>query len=190
MPFDNDGTITWDLVYERYNADLANILGNLVNRTVAMSNKYFGGLVTAPATPYPEDEELRAEASDLLDRISKNMSELRIAEALSEIFALFKRCNKYIDETEPWLLAKEESQKERLNAVLFNLLEAISLGATALWSFMPATAEKIADQIGVPLRDFAEAKSFGLYQKEIKVTEKPEILFVRLVGVAALGDPL
>jgi methionyl-tRNA synthetase len=180
MPYDNDGTISWDLVYERYNSDLANILGNLVNRTVVMSNKYFGGLVTAPATPSPEDEELRAEASDLFDRVSKNISELRIAEALNTIFTLFKRCNKYIDETEPWVLAKDEGKKERLNAVLFNLLEAISLGATALWPFMPETAEKIAGQVGMPLRDFAEAKNFGLYQKEIKVTEKPEILFARL----------
>jgi methionyl-tRNA synthetase len=179
MPFDNDGTISWDLVYERYNADLANILGNLVNRTVAMSNKYFGGVVTAPANPEPEDEELRKEASDLLDQVGKNMSELRIAEALGTIFTLFKRCNKYIDETEPWLLAKDEGKKGRLNAVLFNLLETISIGATVLWPFMPETAEKISKQLGMPLRDFSEARSFGLYQKEIKVTEKPEILFVR-----------
>jgi methionyl-tRNA synthetase len=179
MPFDNDGTITWDLVYERYNTDLANILGNLVNRTVAMSNKYFGGAVMNANAEEDIDMDLQKLAVGLTDKIAQNMGELRVADALGEVIALFKRCNKYIDETEPWLLAKGEGKKDRLATVLYNLVEAISIGATHLEPFMPETAERIAAQLGVPLRSFAEAKIFGLCAFGTKVTEKPEILFAR-----------
>jgi methionyl-tRNA synthetase len=179
MPFDNDGTITWDLVYERYNTDLANILGNLVNRTVAMSNKYFNGTVSNMNEAEPGDKELKEMATGLTERVSEKMNELRVADALGEVMALFKRCNKYIDETEPWLLAKEEGKKSRLATVLYNLVEAISIGAAHLEPFMPETAERIAAQLGVPLRSFAEARTFGLCKSGTKVVEKPEILFAR-----------
>jgi methionyl-tRNA synthetase len=179
MPFDNDGTITWDLVYERYNTDLANILGNLVNRTVAMSNKYFGGAVMNANAEEEIDMDLQKLAVGLTDSVNQKMGELKVADALGEVVALFKRCNKYIDETEPWLLAKDEGKKDRLATVLYNLVEAISIGATHLEPFMPETAERIAAQLGVPLRSFAEAKTFGLCAFGTKVVEKPEILFAR-----------
>jgi len=191
MPFENDGSITWELMCERVNADLANVLGNLVNRTVAMVNKYFGGVVTRPAVipqcfnaespdlTVTPDADLIHIATTLTDRVSQHMEALRVADALQEIMALFRRSNKYIDETEPWLLAKDAEKRERLATVLYNLLEAISIGAALLAPFMPDTAEKIAAQLGVPLRDYADLKHFGLRDGGQRVTERPEILFVR-----------
>ena len=187
MPFDHDGTITNDLVTERINSDLANILGNLVNRTIAMSNKYFGGNVYHPdgmpgdkGISEAVDNELKEMATTLTDRVSQKMDELRHADALSEIFTLFKRCNKYIDETEPWILAKEEGKHPRLNTVLYNLVEAITIGATLLAPFMPETAAKILAQLNAPARTFTQLNKFGLYPNNNKVTDKPEILFARI----------
>ena len=180
MPFDHDGTISWELMLERVNSELANVLGNLVNRTIAMSNKYFGGMVHDAGASEPVDEELRQMAAGLTDRVGRKMTEIRHSEALSEVFGLFRRCNKYIDETEPWLLAKDESKSARLNTVLYNLVEAIHIGATLLSPFMPETAGKIAEQLNWPLRDFSGCGRFGLYPDGTKVTEAPEILFARL----------
>ena len=180
MPYDNDGTISHELMIEKVNSDLANILGNLVNRTVAMSNKYFGGAVRRTDASEPIDEELKEMATRLTDRVSQKMGELNHSEALSEIFGLFKRCNKYIDETEPWLLAKSEKSFARLNAVLYNLVESISIGAVLLSPFMPETAEKILKQINAPARLYGSLGSFGIYPSGTKVTEKPEILFARI----------
>jgi len=180
MPFENDGSITWDLMTERINADLANILGNLVNRTISMSNKYFGGVVENKNVCDAVDEDLKAVAIDTYDRVSDKMVDLHVADAITEIFALFKRCNKYIDETEPWVLAKDEAKKDRLATVLYNLCEAINMGASLLWPFLPETAEKIAKQLNTELREFDTLKTFGLYPSGNKVTEKPEILFARL----------
>ncbi|MDE6608334.1 MAG: methionine--tRNA ligase, partial [Lachnospiraceae bacterium] len=180
MPFDNDGVITWELMVERMNSDLANTLGNLVNRTISMSNKYFGGIVCDKGAAEPVDKELKTVATQVYGKVCKKMDELRVADAISEIFALFKRCNKYIDETEPWVLGKDETKKDRLATVLYNLVEGISIGASLLEPFMPKTAEKIAVQLNTELSGFENTTQFGLYPSGNKVTEKPEILFARL----------
>ncbi len=180
MPFENDGTISWELLVERINSDLANTLGNLVNRTISMSNKYFGGIVADKGVSDAVDEELKTVAVGAYDKVAAKMEELRVADALTEIFALFKRCNKYIDETEPWVLAKDEAKKDRLATVLYNLVESIVIGASLLEPYMPATAKKIAGQLNTRLRGFEELNSFGGYPSGNKVTEKPEILFARL----------
>ena len=180
MPFDNDGTISWELLVERINSDLANTLGNLVNRTISMSNKYFGGVVADKGFSESVDEDLKAVVTGTFAKVSAKMEELRVADALTEIFALFKRCNKYIDETEPWVLAKDEAKKDRLSTVLYNLVESIVTGASLLEPFMPTTAGKIADQLNTVLRSFEECETFGNYPSGNKVTDKPEILFARL----------
>ena len=180
MPFDNDGVISWELMVERLNSDLANTLGNLVNRTISMSNKYFGGVVESTGVSEPVDEELKAAALEAVKRVDAKMNELRVADAISEIFALFKRCNKYIDETMPWALAKDEEKKPRLAQVLYNLVEGICMGASLLESFMPSTSKKILEQVNGSKRTLEEMKSFGLYPSGNRVTEKPEILFARL----------
>ena len=180
MPFDNDGTITWDTLIERLNADLANTLGNLVNRTVAMSNKYFGGTVKNTGVTEPVDAELKAIAVGARDRVKKAMDDLVISDALEEIFGIFRRCNKYIDETAPWVLAKDPEKADRLAEVLYNLIESISIGANLLRSFMPTTAERILKEIGAQPRNIESLEHFGWYPSENKVAEKPEILFARL----------
>ena len=180
MPYENDGVITWDLVIERFNSDLANILGNLVNRTVSMSNKYFGGIVKSTGVTAEVDEALKAVVTGTRDRVAQKMEKLRVADAISEVFALFRRCNKYIDETPPWVLAKDEAQQDRLAEVLYNLTESITIGASLLHSFLPETAEKIVAQLSTSLRDFDDLDKFGLYPNGTKVTETPEILFARL----------
>ncbi len=185
MPFENDGVITWDLLIERINTDLANTLGNLVNRTVAMSNKYFGGTVENTGVSEPVDEELIALAKEVPGRCEKAMATLHVADALTEIWTLFKRCNKYIDETMPWALAKDPEKKDRLAAVLYNLAESIAIGASLLSPFLPETAEKIAAQLGTSLKSF---KQLGEYQlaDSFRMTEKPEILFARLDPAAVM----
>ncbi len=180
MPFENDGVITWELMVERMNSDLANTLGNLVNRTISMSNKYFDGVVVDKGVEDSMDADLKAVVTGTYDKVSKKMDELRVADAISEIFTLFKRCNKYIDETEPWVLAKDEAKKDRLATVLYNLVESISVGASLLEPYMPKTAENIAAQLNITLRSFEETMQFGLYPSGNKVTDKPEILFARL----------
>ena len=180
MPFENDGVISWELLVERLNSDLANTLGNLVNRTISMSNKYFDGIVTDKGIVEEVDADLKAVAAGTYDKVAAKMEELRVADAITEIFALFKRCNKYIDETEPWVLAKDEAKKDRLATVLYNLVEGILIGASLLEPFMPETAKKIAEQLNTRIRDFEETKTFGLYESGTKVIEKPEILFARL----------
>lgn len=180
MPFDNDGIITWELMVERINSDLANTLGNLVNRTISMSNKYFGGKVCDKGIEDSMDADLKALVSGTYDKVCGKMENLRVADAMTEIFALFKRCNKYIDETEPWILAKDEAKKDRLATVLYNLTEGIMAGASLLEPFMPATAAKIAAQLNTSLYGFEDVKEFGKYPSGNKVTEKPEILFSRL----------
>ncbi len=182
MPFENDGVITWELLVERLNSELANTLGNLVNRTISMSNKYFGGVVTNKNNDggEPFDNELKEAAVNTAKKVAAKMGELRVADAITEIFILFKRCNKYIDETMPWALAKDEAKKERLETVLYNLVEGICIGATLLEPFMPKTTEKILSQLNAPKRTFDELDSFGKYPSGNKVTEKPEILFARL----------
>ena len=180
MPYENDGVITWDLVIERFNSDLANILGNLVNRTVSMSNKYFGGIVKSTGVTAEVDEDLKAVVTGTRDRVAQKMEKLRVADAISEVFALFRRCNKYIDETTPWVLAKDEAQQDRLAEVLYNLTESITIGASLLHSFLPETAEKIVAQLSTSLREFDDLDKFGLYASGTKVTETPEILFARL----------
>ncbi len=181
MPFDNDGSITWDVLVERLNADLANTLGNLVNRTVAMSNKYFAGAVKRTGAAEPVDDELKAVASGTAARVVTCTDDYRIADALSELFNLFRRCNKYIDETTPWVLAKDPEKADRLSEVLYNLIESISIGANLLAPFLPATGEKILAQIGTEPRALETLDSFGLYPAAGgKVAEKPEILFARL----------
>ena len=180
MPFENDGVISWELLVERLTSDLANTLGNLVNRTISMSNKYFDGIVTDKGIVEEVDADLKAVAAGTYDKVAAKMEELRVADAITEIFALFKRCNKYIDETEPWVLAKDEAKKDRLATVLYNLVEGILIGASLLEPFMPETAKKIAEQLNTRIRDFEETKTFGLYESGTKVIEKPEILFARL----------
>lgn len=180
MPFENDGIITWELVIERFNSDLANILGNLVNRTVSMSNKYFGGVVASTGVTDAVDDDLKAVVTGARDKVAKKMEDLHVADAISEVFAVFRRCNKYIDETEPWVLAKDEAHEKRLGEVLYNLAEAITVGASLLESFLPETAQKIAGQLNTKLRTFDELDKFGLYESGNQVVEKPEILFARL----------
>ncbi len=180
MPFENDGVISWELLVERINSDLANTLGNLVNRTISMSNKYFDGVVSNKNVCEDVDTDLKEVVTTTVDRVSAKMEELRVADAITEIFALFKRCNKYIDETMPWALAKEEDKKDRLATVLYNLVESISIGATMLESFLPETAGKIFAQLNAKKRGFEQLSTFGLYESGTKVTEKPEILFARL----------
>ena len=180
MPFDNDGNITWELVTERTNADLANTLGNLVNRTISMSNKYFGGVVADKKVTGEMDAELKEVVTGTYKRVSAKMEELRVADAITEIFALFKRCNKYIDETEPWVLARDEANLDRLSTVLYNLVESIAIGASLLEPFMPSTAKKIVQQLNTSIRSFEDCEKFGLYESGNKVTAEPEILFARL----------
>ncbi len=180
MPFDNDGIITWELVVERLNSDLANILGNLVNRTISMCNKYFGGIVTKTNAAEDVDEDLKAVAAGTRDKVKAKMDGHHVADAISEVFTLLRRSNKYIDETEPWVLAKDEAKKDRLSEVLYNLTESITIAASLLQSFLPETAEKIAAQLNTSLRDFEHLDQFGLYESGNKVTEQPEILFARL----------
>ena len=180
MPFENDGVITWDLMIERTNSDLANTLGNLVNRTVSMSNKYFDGVVRRSGVTDDVDAELKELSLALKAKVSEKMDRLRVADALTEIFALFKRCNKYIDETTPWVLAKSEEDKPRLAEVLYNLTESIIIGASLLVNFLPGTAQKIAAELGTKLRGIDELDRFGLYPDGGKVSAEPEILFARL----------
>ncbi len=180
MPFENDGIITWELVIERYNSDLANILGNLVNRTISMSNKYFDGIVRSTGVTAPVDDDLKAVVTSARDKVTDRMNQMRVADAITEVFTLFRRCNKYIDETTPWVLAKDEAQKDRLAEVLYNLTESIIIGASLLHSFLPETAERIAAQLSAELRDYDSLDRFGLYESGTKVTEVPEILFARL----------
>ena len=179
MPFENDGVISWELMVERMNSDLANVLGNLVNRTISMSNKYFGGVVEASGVTEPVDEDLKAVVLGAVKKTAEKMDKLRVADALTEIFTLFKRCNKYIDETMPWTLAKSDETKPRLAEVMYNLTESIMIGASLLAPFMPETADKIAAQLNAPLREMDELDTFGKYVSGTKVTEKPEILFAR-----------
>ncbi len=180
MPFDNDGVITWELMVERMNSELANTLGNLVYRTISMSNKYFGGVVNNAGALDPLDRELKELATATAQRVAEKMDELRVADAITEIFTLFKRCNKYIDETTPWVLAKDEAQKDRLATVMYNLVESISIGASLLEPFMPETAGKILEQLHARGRSLEVMNMFGLYQSGTRVTEKPKILFARL----------
>ena len=180
MPFDNDGVITWELMVERLNSELANTLGNLVNRTISMSNKYFGGVVENKNVTEPVDEELKSFILVVPGKVAAKMEKLRVADAMTEVFALFKRCNKYIDETMPWALAKEEDKKDRLATVLYNLVEGICIGATLLKSFMPDTTERILKQLNAGERTLEDLNTFGLYHSGDKVTDKPEILFARL----------
>ena len=180
MPFENDGVISWELIIERVNSDLANTLGNLVNRTISMSNKYFGGVVTNKNVTDTMDEDLKKVATECVGKVIKKMDKLRVADAITEIFALFKRCNKYIDETAPWVLAKDDANSDRLNTVLYNLCECISIGATLLQPFMPETSEKILKQLNTEARKFYDLERYGIYPSGNKVVEKPEILFARL----------
>ncbi|MCD8151582.1 MAG: methionine--tRNA ligase [Clostridiales bacterium] len=180
MPFDNDGVISWELMVERMNSDLANTLGNLVNRTISMSNKYFGGVVTDKKVEEPVDAQLKEVVTGARDRAAAKMAELRVADAISEVFVLFKRCNKYIDETMPWVLAKDEATQDRLATVLYNLVESISIGANLISSFMPQTAEKILAMLNDGKRDYEDLATFGLRENGIRVTDTPEILFERL----------
>ena len=180
MPFDNDGVITWELMIERTNSDLANTLGNLVNRTISMTNKYFGGIVERTGTKEDVDDDLKDVVTKTVSKVVEKMDELRVADAISEIFTLFKRCNKYIDETMPWALAKDESKADRLKEVLYNLTESIVIGASLLESFLPQTAEKIVKMLGCGIRDLSDLDKFGLYESGSKVCETPEILFARL----------
>ena len=185
MPFENDGVITWELMVERLNSDLANTLGNLVNRTISISNKYFDGVVADQGESADEaqeaiDADLKAVVTGTYQKVSDKMDDLRVADAITEIFALFKRCNKYIDETEPWVLAKDEEKKDRLSTVLYNLVEGITIGASLLEPFMPETTAKIVAQLNTDIRSFDDIEKFGLYPSGSKVTDKPEILFQRL----------
>ena len=185
MPFENDGNVTWELIAERTNSDLANTLGNLVNRTISMSNKYFGGVVADKGAALREEDnaiyaDLKATVTGAYAKVVSKMEDLRVADALTEIFAIFKRCNKYIDETEPWVLAKDEAKADRLSTVLYNLVEGIVIGASLLEPFMPETAERIAKQLNAKLREFDQLETFGLYESGSKVTDAPEILFARL----------
>jgi len=181
MPYENDGNATWELIAERTNTDLANTLGNLVNRTISMSNKYFGGVVSDKgAEDGAVDGDLKAVVTGAYAKVTEKMTAMRVEDALTEIFGIFKRCNKYIDETEPWVLAKDEAKADRLSTVLYNLVEGIVIGASLLQPFMPETAEKIAGQLNTKLRDFDELETFGKYPNGNRVTETPEILFARL----------
>ena len=180
MPFENDGVISWELMVERLNSELANTLGNLVNRTISMSNKYFDGVVTNTGVTAEVDEDLKATVLGTLKKVNEKMDQLRVADALTEIFALFKRCNKYIDETMPWALAKDKAQQDRLATVLYNLVESISYGAALLEPFMPSTSKKILEQLNAKPRTIEEMEQFGLYESGTKVTDQPQILFARM----------
>ncbi len=180
MPFENDGVITWELMVERLNSELANTLGNLVNRTISMSNKYFGGVVENKGVAEPVDDDLKNFILSVPAKVNEKMDKLRVADAMTEVFTIFKRCNKYIDETMPWALAKDEEKKDRLATVLYNLVEGICIGATLLKSFMPETTERILAQLSAEDRTLENLNTFGLYPSGNKVTEKPEILFARL----------
>ena len=180
MPFENDGVISWELMVERLNSDLANTLGNLVNRTISMTNKYFGGTVTDKGVAEEVDADLKAVTENTPKAVEAKMNELRVADAITEIFNLFKRCNKYIDETMPWALAKEEDKKDRLETVLWNLIQSISEGAKLLESFMPETSEKILKELNTVKRELPQMDEFGRYPSGNKVTEEPEVLFARL----------
>ncbi len=180
MPFDNDGVITWELMVERLNSELANTLGNLVNRTISMSNKYFGGVVENKGVAEAVDDDLKNTILEETKKVDAKMNDLRVADAITEIFNIFKRCNKYIDETMPWALAKDETKKDRLATVLYNLVEGISIGAELLFPFMPETSQKIKAQLNAPDREYEQLGEFGLYPNGGKVVEKPEILFARL----------
>ncbi|QWT52186.1 methionine--tRNA ligase [Eubacterium sp. MSJ-33] len=180
MPFENDGVISWELVIERINSELANTLGNLVNRTISMSNKYFDGVVSNAGAHEPVDDDLKAVVTDTRLRVNACMDKLRVADAITEIFALFKRCNKYIDETMPWALAKDPENADRLNTVLYNLVESIVIGASLLEPYMPETSEKILKQLNADKRRVTELSNFGLYPSGNKVTDQPEILFARI----------
>ena len=180
MPYDNDGTITWELVVERYNSDLANILGNLVNRTISMSNKYFGGAVVSTGAVEAVDEDLKSVATAAAAKVKDKMDSMHVADAISEVFNVFRRCNKYIDETEPWVLAKDEAKKDRLSEVMYNLVEAICIGANLLKPFMPETADKILMMLKGTERDFELLDEFGIYRSGTMITDKPEMLFARL----------
>ena len=180
MPFENDGVITWELMVERLNSELANTLGNLVNRTISMSNKYFDGVVENKNICEPVDDDLKTVVTSTRDKVAEKMEGLRVADAMTEIFNLFKRCNKYIDETMPWALAKDEDKKDRLATVLYNLVEGICIGAELLESYMPETAKRIRTQLNAKKRNYDDLATFGLYPSGNKVTDKPEILFARL----------
>ena len=180
MPFDNDGSISWELMCERFNGDLANVLGNLVSRTISMTNKYFGGIVENNDAAEDIDSDLIDTILEAVEKVDSKMNELRVADAITEIFNIFRRCNKYIDETMPWALAKDEAKQERLKTVLYNLTEGITIGASLLHSFMPETAESILAELNTSKREYAEMDAFGLYPNGNKVTESPKILFARM----------
>ncbi|MCH5264297.1 MAG: methionine--tRNA ligase [Lachnospiraceae bacterium] len=180
MPFENDGVVSWELMVERMNSDLANVLGNLVNRTISMSNKYLGGVLEDKGVTEPVDDDLKEKVLAVPKTVSEKMDKLRVADAITEIFGLFKRCNKYIDETEPWILGKDEAKKDRLSTVLYNLVESITIGASLLEAFMPETTEKILTQLNTTKRTEEEMDAFGKYVSGTKVTDTPEILFMRL----------
>ena len=180
MPFDNDGSITWELMVERMNSDLANILGNLVNRTISMNNKYFGGVISNPGVNEPVDDDLKAVALAMHEKVDAKMEKLRVADAITEVFTLLRRCNKYIDETEPWKLAKDETKQYRLATVLYNLMEGIRMAAVALSAYLPDTSARILDMLGTQERDYLKLDQFGLLETGGKVVEKPEILFARV----------
>ena len=180
MPFDNDGSITWELMVERMNSDLANILGNLVNRTISMNNKYFGGVISNPGVNEPVDDDLKAVALAMHEKVDAKMEKLRVADAITEVFILLRRCNKYIDETEPWKLAKDETKQDRLATVLYNLMEGIRMAAVALAAYLPDTSARILDMLGTQERDYLKLDQFGLLETGGKVVEKPEILFARV----------
>ena len=180
MPFENDGVISWDLMIERMNSDLANTLGNLVNRTISMTNKYFGGVAVNYGVSDPVDESLFEVVTSTASKVTARMDKLRVADAITDIFTLFKRCNKYIDETAPWVLSKDESKKERLSTVMYNLIDSILIGASLLEPFMPETAKKIADSLNAPLRTMDQVSTMGTYPSGNKVTDQPQILFARV----------
>ena len=180
MPFDNDGSITWELMVERMNSDLANILGNLVNRTISMNNKYFGGVISNPGVNEPVDDDFKAVALAMHEKVDAKMEKLRVADAITEVFTLLRRCNKYIDETEPWKLAKDETKQDRLATVLYNLMEGIRMAAVALAAYLPDTSARILDMLGTQERDYLKLDQFGLLETGGKVVEKPEILFARV----------
>ena len=180
MPFDNDGVISWELIIERINSELANTLGNLVNRTISMSNKYFDGVVTNAGVKEDVDDDLISVVTAASAKIAEKMEKFRVADAITEIFTIFRRCNKYIDETMPWALAKDEAKKERLQTVLYNLVEGITIGASLLEPFMPDTTARILEQINAPARKLEDANVFGMYESGTKVTSEPQILFARL----------
>ena len=180
MPFENDGVISWELMVERFNSDLVNTLGNLVYRTISMTNKYFGGVVAKTGVEEPADADLKAVVSAAVDKVAAKMDGLRVADAITEIFTAIKRCNKYIDETEPWVLAKDEAKADRLSEVMYNLCDAIITAASLLEPFMPSTAKAVSEQLNCPLRSFDECRESGLYPAKGKVTDAPAMLFARL----------